>query len=351
MRHVPVDLPASPYEVVVGDGARHGLAALFTARTPNCQAAAIITQQRIVDEGWLEGLDPGVAASLHIIEEGEGAKSLGTVERLCRELVSEGISRRDVVVGFGGGVVTDVAGFVAAVHLRGVALVQIPSTLLGQVDAAIGGKNGVNLPEGKNLVGTFHQPVGVLCDTAVLTTLPDREWASGRGEVAKYALLTGDDAQSLASAPVAEQVARCAQIKASIVVADEREGGSRALLNYGHTLAHGIETVQDSASPVALRHGEAVAVGLAFAARLAERLGRIDAMRVNEHDRVLQALGLPERIPPGLSADALLAVMTRDKKAHHALTFVLDGPGGCEVVTQVPDRDVVATLRAMGAGS
>jgi len=350
MRHVPVEAGSGRYEVVVGDGARNGLAALFAARTPRCQAAAIITQQRIVDEGWLEGLDPGVEASLHVLDDGEGAKTMATVERLCRELVNEGISRRDVVVGFGGGVVTDVAGLVASVHLRGVALVQIPSTLLGQVDAAIGGKNGVNLPEGKNLVGTFHQPVGVLCDTSVLATLPEREWASGRGEVAKYALLTGGDAVSLAGAPLDEQVAACVRIKADFVASDERDEGRRALLNYGHTLAHAIETTQ-AGDEAALRHGEAVAVGLAFAARLAERMGRIDAARVAVHDEVLDALGLHAGLPPRASSGSLLEVMRRDKKANHSLAFVLDGPSGCELVEDVDERDVLATLRAMGAGA
>jgi 5-deoxy-5-amino-3-dehydroquinate synthase len=347
--HVPVEAPSGRYEVVVGDGARHGLAALLAARRPRCRAAAVVTQQRVVDEGWLEGLDPGVDSSLHVVEEGERAKSLATVERLCGELVEAGVSRGDVVVGFGGGVVTDVAGLVAAVHLRGVGLVQVPSTLLGQVDAAIGGKNGVNLPAGKNLVGTFHQPLGVLCDTAVLATLPPREWSSGRGEVAKYALLTGEDPTELASAPLVDQVARCVALKASYVRDDELDAGRRALLNYGHTLAHALEATQ-ATTDVALRHGEAVAVGLAFAARLAERLGRVDARRVAAHDAVLGALGLDGALPPGTSATALVAAMRRDKKAHHDLTLVLDGPSGIELVADVAERDVVATLRAMGAG-
>jgi 5-deoxy-5-amino-3-dehydroquinate synthase len=350
VRHVPVDAASGRYEVVVGEGARHGLAALLAARVPKCQAAAVVTQQRVVDEGWLEGLDPGVDASLHVIDEGESAKSLATVERLCAELVTEGVSRRDVVVGFGGGVVTDVAGLVASVHLRGVALVQLPSTLLGQVDAAIGGKNGVNLPEGKNLVGTFHQPIGVLCDTAVLATLPAREWACGNGEIAKYALLIGGDPVALAAAPLDEKIARCVEIKASFVADDEREGGRRALLNYGHTLAHALETAQSGLSDADLRHGEAVAVGIAFAARLAARLGRIDVDRVREHDETLEVFGLQGELPE-TSASALVELMRADKKAHHSLTFVLDGPAGFELVEDVAERDVLATLRAMGAGS
>lgn len=351
MRHVPIEAASGRYEVLVGDGARHGLAALCAARTPRCRAAAIITQQRIVDEGWLEGLDPGVGASLHVIDDGEQAKSIATVERLCRELVAEGLSRRDVVVGLGGGVVTDVAGFVASVHLRGVALVLVPSTLLGQVDAAIGGKNGVNLPEGKNLVGTFHQPVGVLCDTALLATLPAREWQSGRGEVAKYALLAGLDPERLSDLSLQDLVSRCVEIKGAYIADDERESSRRALLNYGHTLAHAIEATQAQHVDTSLRHGEAVAVGLAFAARLAERLGRIDAGRVAEHDDVLAALSLPATLDTAASAASLLEAMRRDKKAHHALTFVLDGPAGIEVVEDVDARAVLATLHAMGARS
>jgi 5-deoxy-5-amino-3-dehydroquinate synthase len=351
VRHVPVDVASGTYDVMVGDGARHGLAALIAARRPRCRAAAIVTQQRVVDEGWLEGLDPGVDASLHVIDDGERAKSLATVERLCGELVGEGVSRGDVVVGLGGGVVTDVAGFVASVHLRGVALVQLPSTLLGQVDAAIGGKNAVNLPTGKNLIGTFHQPLGVLCDTAVLATLPAREWASGRGEVAKYALLTGDDAATLAASPVDAQVARCVEIKAGFLVDDELDEGRRALLNYGHTLAHALEATQVSSGEGALRHGEAVAVGLAFAARLSARLGRISESRVVDHDEVLDVFGLDGALPESTSAAELCEVMRRDKKAHHDLTFVLDGPAGIEVVDGVEERDVLATLRAMGAAT
>ncbi|HEV3328941.1 MAG TPA: 3-dehydroquinate synthase family protein [Acidimicrobiales bacterium] len=349
MRHVPVDVASGRYEAVVGDGARHGLAALIAARRPRCRAVAIVTQQRLVDEGWLEGVDPGVDASLHVIGEGEGAKTLATIERLCGELVDEGVSRGDVVVGFGGGVVCDVAGFVAAVHLRGVALVQVPSTLLGQVDAAIGGKNGVNLTAGKNLVGTIHQPLGVLCDTALLATLPVREWASGRGEVVKYALLTGEEPATLAATAVGELVARCVEVKAGFLADDELDTGRRALLNYGHTLAHALETTQAPLGDASLRHGEAVAVGLAFAARLAARLGRIGADRVADHDEALEVFGLDGALPTPCSAAELCEVMRRDKKATHDLTFVLDGPSGIEVVDGIDERDVVATLRAMGA--
>jgi 5-deoxy-5-amino-3-dehydroquinate synthase len=350
VRHVPIDVPSGRYEVVVGPGARHGIGALVAARLSSCRAAAIVTQQRLIDEGWLDGVDPGVATTVHVVGEGEGAKSLATAEQLCREFVGVGLSRRDVVVGVGGGVVTDLAGFVASVHLRGVALVLVPTTVLGQIDAAIGGKNAVNLPEGKNLVGTFHQPLGVLCDTAVLATLPAREWSSGNGELAKYALLAGDEALSIAAASIDDQVARCAELKGSYLVDDERdERGRRAILNYGHTLAHALESSGAARGGDVLRHGEAVAVGLSFAALLAERLGRIDHDRVQLHDAVLTSLELDATVPDGCTASELVKVMARDKKAHHSLTFVLDGPAGFEVVDDVDAEVVLATLRSMGA--
>lgn len=350
MRHVQVEVASGHYEVMVGAGARRGLAALLAARVPGCRAAAVITQGSVASAGWLDGLDAGVPTTTHLLADGEAAKSLGHVEALCRALVADGLSRRDVVIGVGGGVVSDVAGFVAAVHLRGVALVLVPTTLLGQVDAAIGGKNGVNLPEGKNLVGTFHQPVGVLCDTETLASLPARELASGRGEVAKYALLLGEEARAFSALPLDAQVARCVEVKAAFLADDERdESGRRALLNYGHTLAHALEATQAPTDPGALRHGEAVAVGLAFAARLAQRLGRIDAEGVARHDEVLAAFGLQASVPASRSSAALLAAMSRDKKAHHSLAFVLDGPSGPELVEDVDADDVLATLRAMGA--
>ena len=208
------------------------------------------------------------------------------------------------------------------------------------VDAAIGGKTGVNLPEGKNLVGAFWQPSGVVCDLDALETLPGREMRCGLGEMAKYHFLTGDD---LLSMPLPERVARCIEIKAEVVAADEREGGRRALLNYGHTLAHALEIATDHE----MAHGEAVAIGLVFAARLARELGRIDAARVDEHVQVVAgAYDLVTTPPAGLGADELLALMGRDKKALAGLTFVLDGPAGLEVVSGVDESTVRRTLEA-----
>ncbi len=249
-------------------------------------------------------------------------------------------NRSDCIVAVGGGLVTDVGGFAAAVYHRGLPVVHVATTLLGMVDAAIGGKTGVNLPEGKNLVGAYWQPAAVLCDTELLESLPPREWRSGCGEMAKYHFLTGDDLMAL---PIDERIARCVEIKAAVVAEDEREADGRALLNYGHTLAHALET----AGRYDLRHGEAVGVGLVYAAEVAHRLGRIDAGRVEEHRAVVGAYELPERLPTDADADELMTLMGRDKKALGAVTFVLDGPRGLEVVRGIDRDDLVAALEAM----
>jgi len=342
---VTVDLPGRAYDVLVGRGAVAALAEMLPA---GVQRVAVVTQA-----GIEVALEPGVPMTRLEIPAGEQAKSMQNVEELCRDFARAGLSRQDAVVAVGGGVVTDVAGFAAACYLRGVDYVNVATTLLAQVDAAVGGKTGVNLPEGKNLVGAFWQPAGVICDTDTLASLPDREWASGRGEIAKCAFLErvpgeGTPGAALAEKDLVEQVAYCVSLKAAVVAADEREGGRRMLLNYGHTLAHALEAVSLAGGPVDLRHGEAVAVGLMFAARLAQRLGRIDDERVAEHRAALDAFGLGGDMPEGLGADDLLPYMARDKKARHDLTFVLDGPKGVEPVLGVAMGDVVAVLGEMG---
>jgi len=331
---VTVDLGPRSYDVLVGWGARDRLTEVLPV---GARRAAIVTQSRVgVD------VDPGVEHRTWAVPDGEQAKSMATVEGLCREWARWGLTRADVVVAVGGGVVTDTAGFAAAVYHRGVPVVHVPTTLLAQVDAAIGGKTGVNLPEGKNLVGAFWQPCAVLCDTEVLEHLPPLEYRSGCGEVAKYHFLGGTDLLDL---PLDERVARCVEIKARFVGADERESGQRAQLNYGHTLAHALET----AAHYDIRHGEAVGIGLVYAARLARRLGRIDDARVAEHRHVVAAYDLPVTLPPGLDHAELVALMARDKKATHGLTFVLDGPAGIEVVTGVDERHAADVLDEMVA--
>jgi 5-deoxy-5-amino-3-dehydroquinate synthase len=330
---VPVPLAGGrSYDVLVGAGARHRLLEVLPA---GAHRAAIVTQERI---GVI--VDAGIEQRTFLMDDGEPAKCMETVEELCREWARWGLHRADVVVAVGGGVVTDVAGLAAAVYHRGVAVVHVPTTLLGQVDAAIGGKTGVNLPEGKNLVGAFWQPSAVLCDTEVLSTLPPREYRSGLGEMAKYAFLGVD---GLADLPLDEAVAACVRCKAEVVAGDERETGRRAILNYGHTLAHALET----AGRYDLRHGEAVGIGLVYAAELARRLGRIDAARVADHREVVAAYGLEATLPEGSDADELVALMARDKKALTGLTFVLDSPDGVEVVPDVDPADARAALEAV----
>jgi len=330
---VPVRLSERAYDVLVGAGARHRLLEVVPV---GAARAAVVTQEAVG-----VAVDTGVDQRVFVIDEGEEAKCLETVEDLCRRFARFGLTRADVVVAVGGGVVTDVAGFAAAVYHRGVAVIHVPTTLLGQVDAAIGGKTGVNLPEGKNLVGAFWQPVSVLCDTEVLATLPEREYRSGLGEIAKYHFLERDSSTPLADLDLDEKVARCVAIKAAVVEADEREEtGRRATLNYGHTLAHALET----SGRYDLRHGEAVAIGLCFAARLARRLGRVDDDRVADHDRVVLGYGLPTSVPPGHHPDDLVRLMARDKKALTGYTFALDGPKGVEVVAGVEREAVAATL-------
>jgi len=329
---VPVPLLDNPYEVLVGDGVRHELARLIPERA---KRVAIVTQA-----GIGISVDPGREHRVFEMPDGETAKTMATVESLCSEFSAWGLTRSDCVVAVGGGIVTDTAGFAAAVYHRGIPVVHVSTTLLGQIDAAIGGKTGVNLPEGKNLVGAFWQPAAVLCDTEVLATLPPREYRSGLGELAKYHFLGGGDLDAL---PLEERVAACVAIKAEVVADDEREGGRRAILNYGHTLAHAIEIAGDHD----LRHGEAVAVGLIFAAELGFRLGRIDAARVAEHRRVVAAYDLPGTLPMGLRTDELIALMGRDKKALDGLTFVLDGPDGVESLTGVPLDHIEAAIDAI----
>ena len=331
---VRVPLGDRSYDVLVGNGARSELAALLPRTV---RRVAVVTQAGVPLE-----VDPGLPYERFEIGDGEEHKSLTTIETLCRGFARMGLTRNDVIVGVGGGMVTDVAGFAAASWHRGVAVVHVSTTLLGMVDAAVGGKTGVNLAEGKNLVGAYWQPSGVICDLDALATLPPRELRCGRGEMAKYHFLTGDDLLAMGEA---ERIARCVQIKADVVASDEREGGRRALLNYGHTLAHALEIE----TGYSIAHGEAVGIGLIYAAHLARHLGRISDERVQQHYEVVGgAYGLDTSLPDGLSPLRLVELMSRDKKVLDGeLTFVLDGANGVEVVADVPATAALAALATM----
>ena len=336
-----VNLGDRSYSVVVG----HGVVSRTKEMIPSsARRVAVVTQDGIPAKyiptfGDLE-------VSTHVIGTGESHKTLTTIERLCREFSQAGLTRGDVIVAVGGGMVTDVAGFAAASYHRGIPVVHVATSLLAMIDAAVGGKTGVNIAEGKNLVGAYWQPHGVVCEMDALDSLPEREMRCGLGEMAKYHFIVREDLSSLS---MVDRIARCVRIKADIVSADEREGGIRALLNYGHTLAHALEIATD----FSIAHGEAVAIGLLYAAHLAHRMGRIDVSRVEEHYEVVHGLyGLRHALPSGITPDQLIIDMGRDKKAIDSITFVLDSATGLEVVSGIPDAkirlaldDLIARLR------
>ena len=328
--------------MVVGTGLLARLGSLLPP-LPHAEKAFVVSQAGLRAEATalcsaLEAC--GLAPSLLHVPDGEDAKSLATAELLYSALARGAAHRHDVVVAFGGGAVTDVAGFVAATFVRGMPLINVPSTLLGQVDAAIGGKNGVNLSAAKNQVGTIYQPVVVVADVELLGSLPEPEVRSGMAEVVKYGLIAepallelvtarADDVLRRDRALLTDMVARCAAIKAAVVERDEREVGERAVLNYGHTFGHAIERVSG------VRHGEAVALGMMAAAYLGRELGRSDEDVVALHRRSLVAQGLP--VSAELDLDTLERVWRHDKKYQGGVRFVvLKGPGQPEVGVTAP---------------
>lgn len=335
LRRIAVVTASRTYTVVIGANAIRELPSFLAGS----ERAAIVTQESIP-----VALDSMLEQRTFTIPEGENAKNFATLEILCRAFARWQLRSTDVVISVGGGIVSDVAGFAAAIYHRGIRVIHVPTTLLAQVDASVGGKTGINLPEGKNLVGAIWQPCAVLCDTAVLATLPERERRAALGEVIRLELLYGEELFALG---LEAQIARCVELKAAAVRRDEGRGDERDLLNYGHTLAHALETVGGHD----LRHGEVVAVGLVFAARLAHALGRIPRERVQDHCARVRRARLPTRLPPDAPIERLLSVMARDKKSGGGLWFVLDGPYGFDRCGPVAPATVRATLRSMAARS
>ena len=289
------------------------------------------------------------------VPPGESSKSLEQVERLCRLAADAGVRRADAVVALGGGVVGDLAGFVAASYQRGVRLVHVPTTLLAMVDSAIGGKTGVDLPEGKNYVGAIWQPEMVVMDTEVLATLPPRQLACGFAEVVKYGLLDSpglfdvvDEWPPLPGPPdaLAALIRRCVDHKLAVVAADERETGVRASLNLGHTVGHGIEA---AAGYDLYHHGEAISLGLLAALRLSERYAGLDPQWRVRTAALLERHGLPVRLDPSVATADVLAAMGRDKKAEAGtLNMVMIGRPGDLRLRMTPDHaDVVAAIEEL----
>jgi shikimate kinase/3-dehydroquinate synthase len=352
-----------PYDVTVGAGIL-GMLRLRVPEAPSGGTGFVVADQRVSDlflRPVALALEEAGWRPVHLpVPQGEQAKTLAVAEALYRQLAIREAQRDDLVVALGGGSTGDLAGFVAATYLRGMPVLQVPTTLLAQVDAAIGGKTAVNLPAGKNLVGAFHQPVAVVADVVTLLTLPEREYRSGLGEVAKYALafdrglldlleretgrLQRPDHDDGATVEVLhELVRRCVEIKAEVVSRDERDAADRLFLNYGHTLGHALERLDAFEGR---SHGEAVAVGMVFAARLAERLGVAKPGLADRHVRLLKPLGLPTGGPLPPAGD-VLAAMRMDKKRRGALRFVLLEDVGRPTVAEIPDDRVVETLEAM----
>jgi 3-dehydroquinate synthase len=336
-----------PYDVWVGRDLLDGLDA-YLPGTLGARRAAVVTSAE-VERHYAKPVTAALAAAglevhHHVVPEGEAAKSLAVLGELYDWLASIPLARTDVVVGLGGGVVTDLAGFLAATWHRGVPVVQLPTTLLAQVDAAIGGKTAINLPAGKNLVGAFHQPAVVVADTATLETLPVEELRAGLAEIIKCGFIRDpqivevvehDPAGALdPTGPVLiDLVRRAVAVKARIVAADAHEHGERALLNYGHTLGHAIETLTGYRR---YRHGEAVALGMRFAAMVAEMEGNADPEWSTRITRLLAGVGLPTTCVP-LDPEAVWTVMARDKKARDGIRMVLsDRPGSARVVDAPP---------------
>ncbi|MEV5002050.1 3-dehydroquinate synthase [Nocardioides sp. LML1-1-1.1] len=354
---------ASPYDVVVGHGVLDRLRGLLPA---GVQRVAIVCPESLEDlldpfADLLDGLDVVVLQ----VPDGEEAKSWEVAAACWEALGEDGFTRSDAVVTLGGGATTDLGGFVAATWLRGVAVVHVPTTLLAMVDAAVGGKTGINTPAGKNLVGAFHEPAGVLCDLALLASLPRAELVAGLGEVVKCGFIadprilelveTTDPAALTPDSPVLrELVERAIQVKADVVAGDLKEQGGvdghpgREALNYGHTLAHAIERATD----YAIRHGEAVAIGCVYVAELAARAGSLAPEVVTRHRETFGRVGLPTSWA-GAPFEDLLATMRVDKKSRgNQLRFVVLEEVGRPVVLAGPsEEDLRAAYAALGSGA
>lgn len=355
LRTVDVRVPETPYPIFIGSGLLGQLPQLVTP-PPFSSKCVVLTSPNIFDlygEQVVNGLSAvGLEVEVLLVAQGEEAKSTATLEECWRRFGHMFLGRRDLVVALGGGVVGDLGGFVAATWNRGIPVLQIATTIVAQVDSAIGGKTAVNLPEGKNLVGAFHQPIAVICDSATLSTLPERELRAGLAEVVKYGfiadpvildLLAGKSLQEVIrdESLLVELLVRSASVKAEVVAQDELEAGGREVLNYGHTFGHALETLSQYQGYL---HGEAIAVGMVFSARLGERLGVSQTGLTEKTVRILSDLGLPTRPPEKFSVEEVWTVMRRDKKARGGVRFVLCPQIGEAVLVEPPDEGVVKAL-------
>ncbi len=360
---VTVPLGPRTYPVAITSGDPSGFAPFArsvldaTWAGAGCRTALVVTDAHVAPLAgpMVAALGTvGIEAATEVIAPGEGSKSLASAERLYDRLIAVRADRHCAVVAVGGGVVGDLAGFAAATFARGLPLLMVPTTLLAQVDSSVGGKVGINHPRAKNIIGSFHQPVGVWIDTDVLATLPDRELRCGLAEVVKYGVILDagffDFLEQNAGAILARDpgairhvIARSCELKAEVVSQDEREEtGLRAVLNFGHTVGHAIEAVAGYGG--AYQHGEAVAAGMVAECRIAERLGWIDAALTDRLIALLERFGLPTAAG-GLAPAALLEAMTRDKKNRGGrVRFVLPRHLGLVELTDAADASVIASV-------
>ena len=337
---VRVALDARAYDIVIGRGGLASLGRRVAALKPGAKAAIVTdtTVEKLLLGATQSALTAAGVAATHVsVPPGEGSKSIAMFERVCDALIAARVERGDMVIALGGGVVGDLAGFCAAAVRRGLDYVQVPTTLLAQVDSSVGGKTAINSRHGKNLIGAFHQPILVVADTALLDTLPAREFRAGYAEVAKYGLLgdagffawleaNADDVFKGAAGAREHAIATSCRMKAEIVARDERETGDRALLNLGHTFGHAFEAAAGFSDR--LLHGEAIALGMTLAFEFSARLGLAPPAEAGRVKRHLGKVGLPTHIsdvPGGVpAADGLMDLMAQDKKVKRGqLTFIL----------------------------
>ncbi len=320
---------------------------------------ALITDSNVHDclgqdvETMLKGA--GVAVDSFVIQAGEQSKNMDTVVALARSMVRSGFDRKSVVIALGGGVVGDIAGFLASIFMRGIPFIQVPTTLLAQVDSSVGGKTGVDLPEGKNLLGTFYQPAKVVADIATLVTLPRRELGNGLAEIVKYGMIRSPelfslleqrwwDVVNLEPELIADIVARSCSIKAEVVAEDEREGGLRRILNFGHTIGHAVEAV----SEFRIAHGEAVAMGMVAVSYISMGRGLLSQEELERLKGLLRSLELPVFIPAEFPPDRLLELIRHDKKSiagrvHFVLARTI---GETVIVDDVTDEEIIKAVES-----
>lgn len=350
MKTIEVSLGARSYPIIVGTG----LVERLYDHLPENGKIAVISTPIINDlyENLLESIDRDY--DLILVPDGEDAKTWETVEDVLGKLLEYGLDRKSTVVALGGGTVGDLAGFVASIYMRGIDVVQVPTTLLAMVDSGIGGKTAVNHPKGKNLVGSFHQPSKVIIDPLFLDSLPGREVRSGLAETAKYGIISDEEivkifentpVDDIGKKVMVEIIAKCAAIKARYVEQDERDDmGIRAALNYGHTTGHAVENL----SKHEINHGEGVAIGMGVAALIAEGMGLVDSEMRARQERLLNKIGLPTKVPD-LEITELVEVMHMDKKAENGrIRFVLPtGIGSEPVLRYLPEETIASALREL----